>query len=219
MIEVPLIQMNGRTLLAGVSSIAAIAFTLILTTTNLRADPTAAVDEVSQLRNRVAALEAEVKALRAEMKALKAEKMPSFDAFKLNDKDFKLDGKSEVRVNINGKEYILPRDKEKLQKEQPNLKFGAGSFGFGLDGDSLKFTMPDMKFEGKDGKVYILPRDLDKLKSDPDFKAHHFDGKPFEMSKELQEAMRKAMEELREGLKNLPDARSEMERGVAPTSI
>ncbi len=202
--------MNGKTLIAGASGVAAIAFTLVLTTSNLRADPTVPYDESQALRNRVSTLEAEVKALKSEIEQLKSQRLMPFG-------DFKSHSDFSGKVKINGKEYILPRDKEKLEKDMPNFKFGEGLFNFEKDGERLKFDLPEIKFEGKGGKVYILPRDIEKLEKDPNFKLDGLELGPgehrmeFDMSR-AEEAIREAMKNLRKSLKDAPSE-------VQPSSV
>ncbi len=133
--------MNGRTFIAGLAGVAAIAAGLVLTTTSLRADPAPEVDEVAALKQRVTALEAEVRSLRAELNA-RPDPAPMFDFKNMP----KFDGEAKVKVNINGKEYELPRDKEKLKQDMPNMKFGEGMpkmFKFESDGNGFKFELPE----------------------------------------------------------------------------
>ena len=202
--------MNGKTLIAGASGVAAIAFTLVLTTSNLRADPTVPYDESQALRNRVTTLEAEVKALKSEIEELKSQRMMPFG-------DFQSGSEFKGKVNINGKEYNLPQDKEKLEKDMPNFKFGEGLFNFEKDGDRLKFDLPEMKFEGKAGKVYVLPRDFDKLQNDPDFKLDRLEIGPGERRMEFD--MSRAEEAIREAMKNLRKSLKETPSEVQPSSV
>lgn len=183
--------MNGRHLIAGLAALTAVGTTLVITTQPLNAQALEPLssgqpDRVAQLEKRIAALEAEVKSLRQELRSRPtAPRELDFRALPP-----RVSGESKVRVNINGKEYELPRDKEKLRKDFPDMKLGEGLprvFSFGPDSEGM------FKFEaGKDELRVTVP-------------------------KEIQEQMRKAMEEMR---RNMRERRERQPSGeIAPSAV